>query len=153
MIKEKISEYNLSIEQIKKLKNREDIEINGEIFENSFFTKQSPEPRTYAFCSDTAYAPQNISILKNIDVLYHESTFLERDKAEANEFKHSTAADAANIAKKAGVSLLVIGHFSNRYPSEYFFLKEAKTIFANTVDAKDGMTIEIETNHEIKIRH
>ena len=96
-----------------------------------------------AFCSDTSYDEKIIPIMKNCNLLYHESTFLN-DKIElAKVTKHSTAEQAATIAKKANVDQLLLGHFSSRYKSIEDFKTEAANIFPNTILSEEGKIIEI----------
>lgn len=151
IIKEKILEYNLTIEQILDLKNNNDIIINNIKYKNSEFTKPSIEPRSYAFCTDTAYFEDIIPIIKNVDLLYHEATFLSTELDTALLTGHSTAQQAAEIAKKAEVSKLIIGHFSTRYKSKKIFLTEAQKIFENTLLAEDGMEIQIDKKHKVTV--
>ncbi|HRP61049.1 MAG TPA: MBL fold metallo-hydrolase, partial [Vicingus sp.] len=87
---------------------------------------------SYAYCSDTKFNERIVPQLKDIDILYHEATFLHRDEKRAEATYHSTAKQAATIAKQANAKLLIIGHFSNRYKDLNVLLDEAKTIFANT---------------------
>lgn len=111
---------------------------SGEILLNKDITLAAIKPRSYAFCTDTRYRPQIIEKLKEVDLLYHESTFL-KDKAHlAKKTYHSTAEQAALIAKGANVKQLIIGHFSSRYKDLTPFLKEAKETFSNTHLATEG---------------
>ena len=145
MIKEKIVEYQLSIEQIQKAKSGEDIFMeDGKKISNEEITRPPPKPRSYAFCSDTIYDEQLVEYINGVDLLYHETTFLE-DRAEQARLRfHSTAKEAATIARKANVKQLVIGHFSSRYDELSGFLEEAQTIFENTILAEDGLKIKID---------
>lgn len=116
---------------------------NGETIANSLLTLE-PEPSySYAFCSDTSYKPDIVEIIRNVDLLYHESTFLEKDMALATKTAHSTASEAAKIARESGAKELVLGHFSNRYGDFNLFLEEAKPIFPNTIIPSILQTIEI----------
>jgi len=151
VIKEKIAELNLSIEQIKKLKQGKDIKIGDKTYKNETLTIHHNSPRSYAFCSDTAYYEKIVPIIRNVDLLYHEATFLEKDYTEAVKVKHSTAKQAATIAKKANVGNLLIGHFSNRYRNLNNFEIEAKEVFPKTIAVNDGMKIEIFPDHKIEV--
>jgi len=155
LFKEKIGERKLNMETIsnypeiefcdyQNLKNGKDYKCStGETISNSLLTLDPPKPISYAFCSDTAFEPKIVPIIDNIDLLYHESTFLD-DKVElAEKTKHSTAKQAAQIAKLAHVKQLVLGHFSSRYKNEALFKTEAKTIFKDTIMATEGLVIEI----------
>ena len=101
----------------------------GEIIPNSRLTRDADPSRSYAYCSDTLPCPQNNAIIKGIDLLYHEATFADDEKARAKETFHSTAREAATIAHDAEVKRLIIGHFSSRYTDESILLNEAKEIF------------------------
>ena len=106
-------------------------------------TKQPPNPVSYAFCSDTLFNESIIDYVRNVDLLYHEATFKHDMIKRANETFHSTALQAGDIAKKANVRKLLIGHFSVRYKNIEPLLNEARSVFENTVAAEDGMVIEI----------
>ena len=99
--------------------------------------------RSYAYCTDTIYFPDIIEKITHIDLLYHESTFLEKDKRKAKLTMHSTAMDAAKIASNAQVSKLLIGHFSSRYENLDLFINEVKQRFQNVELAFDGKEINI----------
>lgn len=155
LFKEKIGERSLNISEIKKykeidicdyqnLKNGRDFKLkNGEILANNSLTFNPPKPLSYAFCSDTTYKENIVPIIKNVDLLYHESTFLE-DKLElAKTTKHSTAKQAAKIAKLANASKLIIGHYSSRYKNIEDFKTEAQSTFLNTQLAVEGKTFEM----------
>jgi len=95
-------------------------------------------PASYAYCSDTAYHEDLLQLINNVDLLYHESTFQEKDRERANKTFHSTAKDAARIANLAGVGKLLLGHFSNRYKNRDGFLKESRSIFPESYIAEEG---------------
>lgn len=116
---------------------------SGEQVDNKALTIPPDPPKKYAFCSDTAYCETLIPLLKEIDLLYHEATFLEQHQALAQKTKHSTAREAAQIAKKAKAKKLILGHFSNRYPDHNGFIEEAKPIFENTYLAEDLKSFSI----------
>lgn len=156
LFKEKLGERNLDMNAISKFKEieicdyqnlkigRDFVLKSGEILKNETLTKNPTPPKSYAFCSDTAYFPEIIPLIKNASCLYHEATFL-KDKANlATTTMHSTAEQAAEIAKEASVGELIIGHFSGRYKSKEVFLEEAKPVFENTVLAVEGETFIIE---------
>ena len=96
----------------------------------------------YAYCSDTGYKPAIVPQIKGVDVLYHETTYLEELKESAKRYQHSTAKQAAKIAQKAEVGQLIIGHFSARVTNQELFLQEAKEVFDNVILAKDRMVLE-----------
>ena len=119
------------------------IKEDGSIIPNDQLTLPPPPTKSYAYCSDTMYKPDIIPIIKRVDLLYHEATFLEKHKELATKTKHSTAKQAAQIAKDAEVKFLVLGHFSSRYPDESLFVKEASEIFGTVDVAREGKTFEI----------
>ena len=141
--KETIKKYSPTIEQINNLKNGKDIIINGRTLKNSDLTTPAKPPKSYAYCSDTMYFEDIIDIIKNADLLYHETTFTKDLSAKAKDRMHSTAEQAAIIAKKANVKKLIIGHFSARYKNIDVLENEAKTIFKNTKAVNDGNVFTI----------
>ena len=147
MIKEKIKELDLSIESIKKLKNSENCEVNGVLINYNDVTELGNRSRTYAYCADSQYDEKIISYIENVDLIYHEATFLENMKDKAVKTKHSTAKQAATIALKAKAKQLIIGHFSARYDSVEQFSKEAKEIFNQTISAYDGYTHQLKAEN------
>jgi ribonuclease Z len=99
--------------------------------------------RAYAYLSDTIYLPENAKLVKGVDLLFHESTFLDKDKTRAKQTFHTTAKQAAEFAKMAGVGRLMLGHYSSRYDDDNLFLEEAKEIFPNTILANEGLVVEV----------
>ena len=116
---------------------------DGKTLKNEDLTLPPDPPKLYAYCSDTAYNEALIAKVTGVDLLYHESTFLEQHKALAKKTKHSTAMEAARIAQKAGVKKLMLGHFSNRYSNKNDFVKEASTIFENVILSEDLKSFSI----------
>ena len=116
---------------------------NGNNIENKELTLPPEMPKQYAYYSDTAYNETYVSEIKGVDLLYHESTFLEQHKELAKKTKHSTAKEAASLAKKAKVKQLMLGHYSNRYNNKNDFIKEASTIFENVILSEDLKTFSI----------
>lgn len=116
---------------------------DGTVIPHERLTTPSGPVRSYAYCCDTAYNPYMLPIIKEANVIYHDSTYAEQDKDRANKHFHSTAADAARIALQANAGSLVLGHFSARYPDETILLDEAKQIFSNTILAKENLTINV----------
>ena len=106
-------------------------------------TSKGLKNKSYAYCSDTTYYTSIIEKISHVDLLYHESTFLERDREKARLTMHSTAMDAAKIARDAQVNKLIIGHFSSRYENLDLFINEVKHIFQNVELAFDGKDIDI----------
>ena len=119
------------------------IREDGSIIPNDKLTLPPPPAKSYAYCSDTIYKPDIIPLIKGVDLLYHEATFLEKHKDLATKTKHSTAKQAARIAKDAEVKFLVLGHFSSRYPDESLFITEASEIFESVDIAREGKSFEI----------
>ncbi|HDP74786.1 MAG TPA: ribonuclease Z [Bacteroidales bacterium] len=143
--KELIAKYNLSLSEIVEIKNGSDyITPKGEVIPNSEFTYIASLPRSYAYCSDTLYSERLVGLVKNVDLLYHEATFLHSHLKLARLTGHSTAKQAATVAFKAGVGKLIIGHFSSRYKNEKDLLKEAEEIFPLTEIVNDGNTFSVE---------
>ncbi len=115
----------------------------GEVVLNEELTIDPPKPKSYAFCSDTAYKPSIVSIIKDVDLLYHEATFLKDREDLCEKTKHATAEQAASIANKANVEKLIIGHYSSRYSNLNDFKKEAQTVFKNVELAEAGNSYSI----------
>lgn len=144
IIRDMIDFYKIPTSLINRIKDGENFTTpEGEIIPNHRLTRSATPPKRYAYCSDTAYSEKIIPIIKGVDLLYHEATFSRKDMARAKETYHSSAEQAAEIAKKAEVKRLMIGHFSARYPKEQLLLEEAKTVFSNTVLAEEGLRIEV----------
>ena len=116
---------------------------SGEMIPNSELTLPRDKNLSFAFCSDTKYKPDIIPIIKNVDLLYHEATFLSDREDLAKKTKHATSKQAAQIAKDAEVGQLIIGHYSGRYKDISLFQKEAKEIFENTNLAEPGKIFKI----------
>lgn len=134
-----VLKFNIDVALYQSVKMGKDVKSNdGEIIPNHLVTGPPEKPLSYAFCSDTAYYPEIIDQISNTTVLYHESTFLEANKELAAPTKHSTAIQAALIAKEAKVQKLILGHYSTRYPSIQLFKEEALTVFSNVELADDG---------------
>jgi ribonuclease Z len=167
LFKEKIGERKLNIEAIKEnseieicdyqnLRNGKDFTTeNGEIIKNNILTFNPHKSLSYGYCSDTTYKPDIISIIKNVDLLYHESTFLNDRKDLAKTTKHATAEEAGNIAKEANAGQLILGHYSSRYNDLDLFKLEAQTVFKNVILAKEGKIIKIDNKvpYELVIAH
>lgn len=136
--------YNVPVSQFNNIKNGVDwIDNEGNIIPYTRLTKPSEPARSYAYCSDTRYMPKLHEYLKGVNVLYHESTYLNEDEGMARQFFHSTAAQAAQVAADSGVNTLVLGHYSARYDDESRLLSEAKEFFSNSILSDEGMSISI----------
>jgi len=140
LIPDMIKFYNIPVKELAKIKQGADfVTEDGKIVPHAHLTTPAEPARSYAYCSDTAYSEKVIPIIEGADLLYHESTFAESDAARARETGHSTAHQAAQIAKLANVKKLMLGHFSARYPDNQNLLNEAKEIFPNTILANEGL--------------
>ncbi|MEM7379762.1 MAG: ribonuclease Z [Bacteroidota bacterium] len=140
---EAVAKYRIGKEYFQKIKKGGSVTLeDGRVIPNQELTFDPPNPKTYAYCSDTAYFPEIVPLIKGVDMLYHEATFLESEAALAKKTKHSTAGEAATIAKEAEVGQLILGHFSTRYRNPDRFLEESRAIFPNTHVAADGKLFE-----------
>lgn len=119
------------------------VKPDGSVIPNSQLTKDPASPRSYAHISDTSYMPDLAAKIRGVDLLFHETTYLEQDADKAKERGHSTATQAAQVARDAGVKSLVTGHYSSRYKDDALFAEEAKTIFPNVILGKEGMSIDV----------
>ncbi|HLT74103.1 MAG TPA: ribonuclease Z [Ohtaekwangia sp.] len=135
----------LAIRQIAGLKLGEDVvDENGTLlYRNEELTFPPRHSRSYAYCSDTAFAPSIADQINEVDLLYHEATFLDDERDKATETMHSTASDAARMAKAAGVKKLLLGHYSARYKDLTPLLEEARSHFDNSMLAIEGEEIII----------
>ena len=140
----KLTPFNLKPFQFQQLQEGESIILDdGKVLENEVYTIDPEGLKRYAYCSDTAYFEPLIPLIKEVDLLYHESTFLEINSELAKKTKHSTALQAATIANKAMVKKLILGHFSNRYPDKKIFIEEASKVYENVILAEDLKTFSI----------
>jgi len=143
--KYKIEAYNIPVSQIMNIKNGADfITEEGAIIPNAELTLDPPPARSFAYCSDTAYTESILPFIENVNLLYHEATFKDSEKERAKTTQHSTAKEAAKIAKLAKAERLLIGHFSSRYKYLDALKKEAQTVFKETELAVDGETYSID---------
>ena len=139
VIKSRIQSLKLSVPEIRALKDGKDItSIEGEVIPNESLTTPPDEPFSYAFCSDTQLIKHLHRYFKQADLLYHEATFTEEFRNRAVKTKHSTAKDAAHIAKITESKHLLIGHFSIRYKNFEQLLSEAQEDFSESYIAKEG---------------
>lgn len=140
---EAVQQYDIHVAYYQKIKNGGDVTLdNGTVIENAKLSFDPIPSMSYAFCSDTVYNEAIIPIIENVDVLYHESTFLESEAPLAEKTLHSTAKEAAGIALKANAKQLVLGHYSTRYDGIERFKEEAETIFPNVLLGDDGRSFE-----------
>lgn len=136
---------NFPIPYLKMLKDGLDIydELSGVTYKNEDYTIAGGTSKSFAYCSDTAYNELKINQLKNIDSIYHEATFTDSELKRAEQTNHSTARQAAMIAKQTNAKQLIIGHYSSRYKTLDSHLSEAKEVFENTFLAEEGKTYKI----------
>ncbi|PBJ09044.1 ribonuclease Z [Flavobacterium sp. ACN6] len=140
---EAVQQYNIHTAYYQKIKNGGNVTLDdGTVIENEKLSFDPVPAMSYAFCSDTVYNEAIIPIIQNTDILYHESTFLESEAPLAFKTLHSTAKEAANIALKANVKQLILGHYSTRYDGIERFKEEAETIFPNVLLGDDGLSFE-----------
>ena len=146
LIKEKIQSAKLGLEAILTLRNGQDyLDDNGDvIYPVDDYTHPPAPSRKYAFCSDTLYDEDIIPYIRDSSLLYHEATFMNIDEIRAGETCHSTAAQAATIAKLAGAKQLLLGHYSSRYVDLHPLLEEAKAVFEPSLLSEEGFTYGIE---------
>jgi ribonuclease Z len=140
-----IVKYAIPSDKILEIKKGADfIAADGSIIPNAAIVSKKYAARSYAYCSDTCYDESLIPHIKNVDLLYHEATFMNDKKERAKETYHSTTEQAATIAQKAAVKQLMIGHYSARYKDLQPMLDEAKCVFENTILAIEGETVKVE---------
>lgn len=144
IIREMIDFYRIPVYELNRIKNGEDyVTPEGEVIPNSRLTRPSDPPRSYAYCSDTLPLASVAEQVRGVNLLFHEATFAEEEAPRAKETFHTTAAEAAAIAREAGVGQLLIGHFSARYEDEALLLEQAQAVFPNTLLAKETLCVPI----------
>ncbi|OXB23962.1 ribonuclease Z [Flavobacterium tructae] len=140
---EAVQQYNIHTAYFQKIKGGGDVTLDdGTVIKNKELSFDPIPSMSYAFCSDTVYHEDVLPIIKDVDVLYHESTFLESEATLALKTLHSTAKEAATIALKANAKKLILGHYSTRYDGIERFKEEAETVFPNTLLGDDGRSFE-----------
>ncbi len=137
-----ICKYGLRIIDIASIKSgRPFYDENGELVDREQLVTEPPAPKSFAYISDTQYLPEIVPYIKGVSLLYHEATFASDNAELARKTMHSTAAQAAQIAQKAEVGNLLIGHFSSRYQETDDHESEARRIFPYTTAVYDGFKI------------
>ncbi len=137
--------YEIPLSQINNIKNGASWTLpSGEIIPNERLTENAEAVRKYAYCSDTRYIPTLHELVKDVNVLYHESTYNSENVARAEMYYHSTAAQAATVARDANAKMLLLGHYSARYENESLLLEEARAIFPNSYLSAESDIIEIQ---------
>lgn len=145
IVPEKIAEYNIPAGYLPLIKLGNDFKLpNGSLVSNAELTAAARKPLSYAYCSDTCYDESILNYIKDVDLLYHESTFMNDLAQRAKETFHSTASQAATIALKANVKKLMLGHYSARYLDLKPLLVEAKSVFPNTILSEEGEKYTVE---------
>lgn len=139
-----IDYYGISTSQINNIKNGADwVNEEGEVIPNARLVEPADAPRCYAYCSDTRYMPELYKKVKGVTMLYHESTYTTENEDRAKLYYHSTARQAAIVAKKAGVGKLLLGHYSARYNDEAVLLEEAQAVFPKSYLSNEGKVFDI----------
>ena len=141
--KDAIAKYGLSLSEIGTLKRGEDVVRDDMVIANAEAAYRPYNPRSYAYCSDTAPFAELSEWVKGVSVLYHEATFPEEMTEMAAKTFHSTTLQAAQCAKDAGVGRLLVGHYSSRYPSVDFYLDELRSVFPESYLTRDMDVVEI----------
>lgn len=144
IVREMVDFYRVPVYELNRIKNGADyVTPEGKTVPNAVLTRPSAPPRSYAYCSDTICMPSIVKQIKGVDLLFHEATFADEDAPRAKETFHTTAAQAAEIARQAGVKKLLIGHFSARYEDESVLLQEASAVFPDTRLAKETLCVSV----------
>lgn len=136
--------YRIPVSQINNIKNGASwTDEEGRLIPNERLTMPADKPRSYAYCSDTIYLPALHERIAGVSCLYHESTYTTADADRAEMYFHSTAAQAAQVARDANAGRLLLGHYSSKYDDERQLLKEAQEVFAQSLLTNEGMTIDL----------
>jgi len=144
LMKEKVEEFGLPLPAIHLFKRGFDFTgMDGKVYHYQDFTTDADEPRAYAYCSDTICNWKYMDSIEGVNTLYHESTFMNDMLDRALETYHTTSLQAAEIAVKAKVGQLLLGHFSARYRELEPLLLEAQTLFPNSKLATEGTTFDL----------
>lgn len=142
--KDMMDYHKVPISQYNNIKNGKDwVDDEGNTISWKLLTQPAEHPRSYAYCSDTAYLPELYKLVKNVNLLYHESTYASGDEQMANTYMHSTAQQAAMVARDAEVGKLLLGHYSARYDTEEVLLNEARQIFPNSQLSQEGLVFDV----------
>lgn len=144
VIRDMIDCYEIPISQIDNIKNGFDWTTpDGEVVPNAQLTTAPDRTRAYAYCSDTRYMPKLHEAVEGVDLLYHESTYTEACADRARLYYHSTARQAATVARAAHVGKLLLGHYSARYEDEQGLLREAREVFPESYLSTEGLTVSV----------
>lgn len=144
LLRDMLDCYGVPVSEFNRIKNGADyVTPDGEVIANARLTRPSDPPRRYAYCSDTIYCPELAGQLAGVDLLFHEATFEDEDAPRAKETFHTTAGQAARLARDADVRKLLIGHFSARYEDESRLLQQAQACFPQTQLACETLCVPI----------
>lgn len=144
IVREMVDFYEVPVYEMNRIKNGADyVTPEGELVPNRLLTRPADPSRRYAYCSDTICLPEIAGQLHGVDLLFHEATFASDNLGRAKETYHTTAAQAAELARSAGVKKLLIGHFSARYEDESVLLEEAREIFPETLLASEMLCVQV----------
>jgi len=144
LLPDKCRQYEIPAYFYDRLKHGADYQrADGLLVKNEWVTDEGPSPKRYAYCADTVFTESFIGHIKGADTIYHECTYLEQDADRAAARFHSTARQAAQIAKLAGAKQLLLGHFSSKYKDLEPFREEAARIFPNVLVTTEGVAYEI----------
>lgn len=136
--------HNIPVSQLRSIKEGADfVNAEGVVVPNKHLTTPADPSASYAYCSDTMYMPALAKVVEGVDLLYHEATYADDCAAKAHERFHSTATEAARVARDAGVGRLLLGHYSKAYNDEKRHVAEARAVFAATDAAYEGMVIDL----------
>jgi len=142
--KEKIDFYRIPISQIGNIKAGADWTTeDGKVVPNQQLVYPAETPRSYAYCSDTRYMPDLGQRIRGVTALYHESTYADDNLLMAEKYFHSTARQAALVARDAQARQLILGHYSSRYEDENILLDEARQVFESTILADENMVVNL----------
>ncbi|HAD96190.1 MAG TPA: ribonuclease Z [Cryomorphaceae bacterium] len=149
MLKSAIEQYSIPVTEIRQIKKGSDwVDEQGNLIPNRDLTESPAASLSYAYCTDTSPLEHLNQFIDSPDLLYHEATFMEEHAERAAQTYHSTARQAASVAKSVNARQLMVGHFSIRYNDLNPLLDEAKEVFPNTILAKDGQTYALRSSHE-----
>jgi ribonuclease Z len=144
LVAERLKQNSIPYHFYEAIRNGEDfITDKGEVIKNEWLTDAAPKGKVYAFCADTKYDENIIEHIRDADLIYHETTYLDSLRERADQRFHSTTRQAATIALKAHVKKLLIGHFSSKYDTLEEFTCEACEVFPNTELAIEGVTYKV----------
>lgn len=144
LLTDQVAKDRVPMELWHRLKQGESPELDGRVYPCVLYTLPGEVPHRYAYCSDTIYHPEVVQAVKGVDLLYHEATFVESLRVRAEQTRHSTALDAARVAKEAGAKKLLMGHISARYDTGELHLAEAISCFPESVVVEDGDVFEVD---------